>query len=181
MIRFLSIVLKALLMSTLNTTKSLWFQCFSIVCRSRWVTFSVPPGHATPNCRGVKNAAAFDFRVMQAHLLVRRRNISPEAMGLISLPVLFNAVSDAPAMNGAIDWGAAPRNKMFTTCRSCVVSEIGTVASWASNMCWTLSPEGPHAVSYGKLWIALAMSKLESNWRASVSSLMAVVIFSYKS
>jgi hypothetical protein len=61
----------------------------STSCRTRWITRSAPPGHATPNCTllGVsprKKAAALPFTIEHRHLAAMRHTICSAAFFFFS-------------------------------------------------------------------------------------------------
>ena len=105
------------------------------------------------------------------HLAVNRRRISPTAMGRTPPAGLGSATRLAPARLGATAGQAWPCASKLTTPQSCCSKASADPAAQASRRCWTRRPDGPAAVSAGKLRNALAMASGTSTgakgWAAS--------------
>ena len=153
--------LNALEKSSLRRTL-LWApSCRLVQARTVWIPVSAPDLMPTPSCVGQNVRRASSCTSCIRHLPVSRRRISPTAIGRTPPFGLGTATSPAPASTGAIKGQAWPCAIKFTrrakwTTRLCV--EPGAPAS---RRCWMRRPEGPGAVSAGKLRNARATTSSE--------------------
>ena len=148
--------LKAFLKSSFTSTFPDCPLLRSCQWRAAWTAASAPPGVVTPSWTGANCWRASSRTTSIRHFAVRRRKISPTAMGRTPPLCFGRATKLAPARLGATESQACPWARMFTTPQSCWRKASVEPAAQASRRCWTRRPEGPGAVSSGKLRRALA-------------------------
>ena len=115
-----------------------------------WTTTSTPAGNATPSCAGKKCWRAGSFTRLMRLLAVRRRRISPTAMGRTPSLVFGTTTRPAPAMTAAASVQARPWARRLAAAASCSRKPTEAPGEQASRRCWARRPEGLGAVAAGK-------------------------------
>ena len=114
------------------------------------MTASAPNAHPTPTCKGSKYSVAFSRALAHAHLLARRRKVSPTAMGRTSPPSLLSACRDAPARKGAMLLGTRPASRVLRASVRASKAGLWLGALTPSNKCCGRKPDGPPPEPFGK-------------------------------
>ena len=148
--------LKAFAKSSLTSTLPCTDRLRKVQARTVWMAISAPDLTPTPSWVGQSMRRASSCAVCIKHFAVGRRRTSPMAMGRTPPFGFGTATRPAPARTGATAGQARPCASRFTSCVRCSTVLWAMPGGPASRRCCTRSPEGPGAVSAGKLCKALA-------------------------